>query len=144
LPPQTEEDGVQKPVRHKGRKANDLAPGYCLGTFCEVYELLFEKLKLKPDYVIMIQGWFQDTLPGAKSYVGDIAVLRLDGDWYESTKCCLDNLYGNVVKGGYIIIDDYQLPGCKKAVDEFLGSYAPDTKIELDNNGRSYFRKGAK
>jgi hypothetical protein len=64
-------------------------------------------------------GWFQDTLPLAET--GDIAILRLDGDWYASTKTCLEHLYDNVVSGGFVVIDDYgTYEGCRKAVDEFM------------------------
>ena len=80
---------------------------------------LFEKLKIV-NYRI-IKGWFQDTLPQNIDKIGNIAILRLDGDWYESTKVCLEYLYDNVVEGGYILVDDYNFwPGCKKAVDEFF------------------------
>jgi hypothetical protein len=140
LPPQTDKDGVQKPIRHKNRKANDLAEGYCLGTLDDVLSF-FAKLWLSSNNIYPKKGWFQDTLPIWKDKIGDIAVLRLDGDWYESTKCCLENLYPYIVKGGYIIIDDYQLIGCKKAVDEFLEKLAIKPKMSYDNNGRSYFRK---
>ncbi len=140
LPHQTDKDGIQKPIRHKNREANDLAKGYCLGTQREVAQWIYGTLKLKPIDVTMIKGWFQDTLPNFKKDVGPIAALRLDGDWYESTKCCLENLYGNVVKGGYVIIDDYQLAGCKLAVDEFLANQSPIV-MEHDANGRAYWRK---
>ncbi|MEW6558372.1 MAG: TylF/MycF/NovP-related O-methyltransferase, partial [Elusimicrobiota bacterium] len=67
------------------------------------------------------KGWFQETLPKAKSRIENIAILRVDCDWYESVRCCLDNLYDNLITGGYLIIDDYgHWEGCKKAVDEFL------------------------
>ena len=47
-------------------------------------------------------------------------MLRLDGDWYESTKICLEKLYDKVVVGGVIIIDDYgHWVGAKNATDEF-------------------------
>lgn len=141
LPPQTDKDGVQKPIRHKDRHGTDLATGYCLGTYDEVRDWLFRDLKLRQGNVKMVKGWFNETLPIYKNTIGDIAVLRLDGDWYESTKCCLENLYGNLVKGGYVIIDDYQLGGCKMAVDEFLAKVSPDTKVINDKNGRGYFRK---
>lgn len=63
-------------------------------------------------------GWFQDTLPEAR--IPEIAILRLDGDWYASTKVCLEHLYDKVVPGGFVIIDDYgAYEGCRKAVDEF-------------------------
>lgn len=65
-----------------------------------------------------VKGMFQDTLPKIK--VKQIAVLHLDGDWYESTKCGLDCLYDKVVPGGLIQIDDYgHWSGCRKAFDEF-------------------------
>ena len=52
---------------------------------------------------------------------GPIAILRLDGDWYASTKICLDHLYERVVPGGFVIVDDYgTYEGCQKAVDELL------------------------
>lgn len=50
-----------------------------------------------------------------------ISILRLDGDWYSSTKVCLEHLYPLVSIGGVVIIDDYDAyDGCKKAVDEYL------------------------
>ena len=65
----------------------------------------------------VVKGWFKDTLPN--SAVGPIALLRLDADWYESTKQILDNLAGCVVSGGLIIVDDYYTyDGCAKAVNE--------------------------
>jgi len=141
LPEQTEEDGIQKPVRHWDRKANDLAEGYCLGTWYDVSTTMFTVFHLSREVVELVKGWFQDTLPVYKNKIGDMAVLRLDGDWYESTKCCLENLYDNVVQGGFVIIDDYQLPGCKKAVDEYLHKRQEAPRMDFDANGRAYWRK---
>jgi hypothetical protein len=140
LPPQSELDGEQKSVRHKDRKANDLAEGYCYGSYEDVYQLLFDKLNLSREDVIMVKGWFQDTLTDCKSRAG-IAVLRLDGDWYESTKCCLENLYDNVSVGGYVIIDDYSLLGCRLAVDEFIANRELKVDMFFDKNGRAYWSK---
>lgn len=75
------------------------------------------------DYPIQYhEGWFQDTLPNsAAQFAKDgIAVLRLDGDLYESTKVCLEHLHPHVVPGGTVIIDDYALTGCRAAVQEYL------------------------
>ena len=141
LPPQTEHDGKQKSIRHKDRSANDLAEGYCYGSYEDVSQLLYDKLELSRDDVIMVKGWFQDTLPEYKDNVGKIAVLRLDGDWYESTKCCLENLYDNVSIGGYVIIDDYSLPGCRLAVDQFIETNNLKVEKTFDKNGRAYWRK---
>ena len=70
-----------------------------------------------------------------------IAILRLDTDWYESTKYELDTFYDNVVSGGVIIIDDYgHWKGSCKAVDEFLAVHPGLTLYNIDNEG-VYFIK---
>ena len=79
--------------------------------------------------VNLVRGWFQDTLAVSRPAIGPIALLRLDGDFYESTKVCLNELAGQVVPNGVIIFDDYgAFEGCKKAADEFLsadGRFSP-------------------
>jgi hypothetical protein len=78
----------------------------------------FAAFHLLDDQVRFLKGWFRDTLPQAP--VGELAVLRADGDMYESTTQILDNLYDKVSPGGYVIIDDYGDYGaCRQAVDEF-------------------------
>ncbi len=67
-----------------------------------------------------IKGWFQDTLPSSNH--SQIALLRLDGDLYASTKVCMEILYPKVIKGGVVIIDDYHLTGCREAIHEVLDS----------------------
>lgn len=144
LPEQTAEDGIPETIvnKPKNRSAAIVAKGYCLGTFEEVEDLLFNKLKFRRDNVFMVKGWFQDTLAPNRDKVGKIAILRVDGDWYESTKCCLENLYDNIVPGGYIIIDDYtSVAGCNRATGEFLSSRNLDVKLVLDKRGGGYFIK---
>ena len=82
----------------------------------------FDKLNLNIDNVTLVKGYFQDTLQIQENIdnIGEIAVLRLDGDWYESTKICLEKLYDKVIDGGIIIIDDYgHFVGAKTATDVF-------------------------
>jgi hypothetical protein len=94
-----------------GGKGNDEA----------VFELITKGIGYPSNFVRMHKGWFQDTLPQVSNSINEIALLRLDGDWYASTKVCLDYLFEKVVKGGIIIIDDYDCyEGCKKAVDEYI------------------------
>lgn len=93
-------------------------------------ELNFNRWKLPMDNVTLVEGWFQDTV---KNYDGKIALLRLDGDLYESTKVCLEHLLDKVVEGGIIIIDDYNLDGCRKATHEYINE--KDIKIEVDGIG---------
>lgn len=76
------------------------------------------------EYVDLHVGWFQDTIAGAlkRGFLEKIALLRLDGDLYESTRVCLETLWPRVVKGGVMIIDDYRsFDGCTRAVDEYFG-----------------------
>ena len=80
----------------------------------------FAAFGLLDDQVRFLQGWFKDTLP--KASIGRLAVLRLDGDYYESTSDALRSLYDKVSPGGYVIIDDYgedRWTYCRQAVDEF-------------------------
>lgn len=69
------------------------------------------------EYFHFYKGWFQNTVPSCN--IDKIALLRLDGDLYESTKVCLEHLGPRVQKGGVIIIDDWALDGCQKAVREW-------------------------
>jgi O-methyltransferase len=78
----------------------------------------------------IVQGWFKDTLP---HFVPDepIALLRLDGDWYESTIECLSHLYRHVMIGGLIIFDDYYAwDGCARALHDFLSQQRLCDRIE--------------
>ena len=68
-----------------------------------------------------VQGFVEDTIPTAS--VGAISLLRLDTDFYTSTLAELQGLYGRLVRGGVIIVDDYGLfEGSRRATDEFLAS----------------------
>lgn len=72
------------------------------------------------DNYTLVKGWFADTLPAA-TFPNGIALLRLDGDWYESTTQCLEHLYPQLNPGGICIIDDYfYWPGCKQAVSDYV------------------------
>jgi hypothetical protein len=85
-----------------------------------VERFLYGNLGLDPARVLIHEGWFQETLPMVD--VGPIAVLRVDADWYESTKVALAHLAPQVVPGGFIIVDDYYyFEGCRRATDEILG-----------------------
>jgi O-methyltransferase len=78
----------------------------------------FAKYGLLDDRVRFLEGWFKDTLPTAP--IERLAVLRVDGDLYESTLDALEPLYPKVAAGGFVIVDDYGcVPACKLAVDEF-------------------------
>ena len=95
--------------------------GRGVGTLELNKELIEGEIGYSPDYLHYHVGFFQDTVPEQASQIKEISILRLDGDWYASTKVCLDYLYDKVASGGFIIIDDYgAYEGCQKAVDEFF------------------------
>jgi hypothetical protein len=125
-----------------GTHVRPLPKGSCLGTIEDVRRLLFQQHGLSDRYVQLVKGWFQDTLPVTHDRIESIALLRLDGDWYESTKVCLENLYDKVSAGGFVILDDYfSCYGCKRATDEFLASRKQEFPIVPDGRGGAYFQK---
>jgi len=87
----------------------------------------------------LIKGWFQDTV---KTWVGEIAVLRLDGDLYDSTYVPLRYLYPFLNEGGILIVDDYQLEGCRKAFQDYFDGRCMTgyPKLLLDD-GVTYWMK---
>jgi O-methyltransferase len=88
------------------------------------------------------QGWFQETLPLHSPKITNIAVLRVDADWYASTSVCLDHLYNKVVPGGFVIIDDYgAYDGCRKAVDEFISKLGKPVYLNEVNSEIRYLIK---
>lgn len=95
----------------------------------------FSRYDLLDDQVVFLKGWFKDTLPSAP--IDRIAILRLDGDLYESTMDALNALYDKVSPGGYVIIDDYHVvKGCKQAVHDFMARRNISPTIEeIDNVG---------
>jgi O-methyltransferase len=88
-----------------------------------------------------VKGWFSDTLPKFNPNI-KIALLRLDGDWYDSTMDCLVNLFPKVEDGGYIVIDDYfSWDGCAKAVHDYLSQQKTPSRIYTSNGGVCYIVK---
>lgn len=79
--------------------------------------------------VVLVKGWFQDTLRPYTSVLrrlGGIALLRLDGDLYESTKVSLEELFPLLNPGGVLIVDDWNLGGCRKACLEYFETHEVD------------------
>ncbi|MBI9035415.1 MAG: class I SAM-dependent methyltransferase [Bacteroidales bacterium] len=100
----------------------------------------FEHFDLLDEQVVLVKGWFKDSLP--KIEIEKIAVLRLDGDLFESTHLALKYLYPKLTSGGYIIVDDYNaFPYCKKAVDSFREENKVEEQIFKIDNEAIYWRK---
>lgn len=88
----------------------------------------FERYGLLDAQVRFLKGWFRDTLPVVP--IEDLAIVRLDGDWYESTMDGLVNLYPKLSVGGYLIIDDYGcVPACRQAVHDYRGAHGITEEI---------------
>lgn len=95
----------------------------------------FERYGLLDDRVRFLPGWFKDTLADAP--VERIAVLRLDGDLYESTIQALDALYPRLSPGGFCIIDDYlAVKACEQAVTDYRVKHGISEEIvDIDGTG---------
>jgi hypothetical protein len=81
--------------------------------------------------VRFLKGWFKETLPTAP--IDRLAVMRLDGDYYESTRDALVHLYGKLSVGGFVIVDDYgedDWTYCRRAVDEFRRERGIDDPLQ--------------
>ena len=116
--------------------------GMASGSQEKVEKLLFRKLKLDRNKIHLIKGWFEQTIPLRRKEIGEIALLHLDCDWYESVKFCLNELFDNVVEGGFIFIDDYgEWQGCKRAVDEFFAERKLRIKLNHIDYAGVYFQK---
>jgi hypothetical protein len=105
----------------------------------EVQEV-FRRYDLLDDRVRFLKGWFRDTLPAAP--VDRLAVLRLDGDLYESTRDALVPLYDKLSSGGFVIVDDYGDFGpCRQAVDEFRSARGIASPLEPVDWSCVFWRK---
>lgn len=102
----------------------------------------FARYNLLDERVRFLKGLFQETLPTAP--IEQIAVLRLDGDLYESTIVALENLYPKVSPGGYVIVDDYgAMLACRQAVMDYRKAQGIDDPIlPIDWTG-VYWQRGA-
>jgi len=105
----------------------------------EEVENNFKKYNLLDDKIVFLKGWFKDTLPVAP--IEKLAVVRLDGDMYGSTMDALSNLYHKLSKGGFCIIDDYTIPGCKKAVHDYREQFNIKSEIMPIDKDAVFWRK---
>lgn len=122
-------------------KGVDFAPADYIAVSLEQVRENFRKHNALDGRVKFVKGWFKDTL--IDSGVGALALLRLDGDMYESTMDCLTALYDRVSPGGIVIIDDYNLPTCRAAVTDFRAQRGIEAPlVDIDGSG-AWWQKGA-
>jgi O-methyltransferase len=114
----------------------------CVASIEDCQTLLIDKIGYPSNLVKIHTGWFEDTVPKISTSIPQVSLLRLDGDWYNSTKICLDYFYAKVVKNGIVVIDDYgHFSGCQKAVDAFILEVGePILLNHIDYTGRFWVK----
>jgi hypothetical protein len=95
----------------------------------------FQKYELLDGQVRFLKGWFKDTLPTAP--IERLAVIRLDGDMYQSTIEAIGALYDKLQPGGFVIVDDYgAVEGCRRAITDYRAAHAITAPlIDIDGLG---------
>lgn len=100
----------------------------------------FERYGLLDEQVRFLPGWFRDTLPAAP--IERLALLRLDGDLYDSTFDALAALYPRLSPGGYTIVDDYgQFEECRGAVHDYLDGTGEKVDVQRVDDDAVYWQK---
>lgn len=100
----------------------------------------FARYGMLDDRVRFLPGWFKDTLPDAD--IDRLALLRLDGDLYESTIDALRALYPKLSVGGYCIVDDYgALPACRRAVEDYRAAHGITESVQAIDWTGVYWRR---
>jgi hypothetical protein len=129
-------EGMSEPTEHDkrydGRSAADMlaatnrdSPIWAYASLDDVQQGMRET-GFPEDRIHYYKGRVEETIP--QQAPPKIGILRLDTDWYESTKHELEHLYPLLVPGGVLVLDDYGWwQGCRKAVEEFLA----DTNFPL-------------
>ena len=99
-----------------------------------------EYFGLNDEQVVFLEGWFNETLDLMPE--SPLSLIRLDGDYYESTRDAIERLYPRLSSGGFLIVDDYNLPlGCKRAIDEYRKNNNITDDIVKINKQAIYWRK---
>ncbi len=131
--------GVPRPTLHQDRDSTLWTTSY-LAVDAETVRDNFARYGLLDERVQILPGLFSETLPTAP--IEQIAILRLDGDLYESTMDALTALYPKLSPGGYVIIDDYNsFESCNIAVIDFRRAQGISTPLNLIAGAGAFWRK---
>lgn len=110
-----------------------------LGVSLEQVQRNFRRYGLLDEQVKFLKGWFKDTLP--KAPIEKLSLLRMDGDMYGSTMDALVNLYPKLSVGGYVIVDDYHITGCRQAVHDYRDQHGIMDEIQKVDWAAVYWRR---
>lgn len=137
MPAPTDED------RHEGVAADDTGWGTATCS-APLESLMGICARLGTDGIVRpLVGLFQETLPVHRAEMGEIAFLHMDGDWYDSTKAILLNVYDQVAPGGFVQVDDYgHWDGCRQAIHEFESDRKLSFRTTVIDATGVWFRKG--
>lgn len=127
-----------------GRLASDLLASqskgdassvWCCASLDEVHDTMLST-GYPPERIHLIKGAVEETIPATAP--ASIALLRLDTDWYESTRHEMDHLFPRVSPDGVLIVDDYgHWQGARRAIDEYLREQQEHyLMLRLDYTGR--------
>jgi hypothetical protein len=138
-----EPDAQRFPVEAKGFHGAVISKAYDrFAASLEAVQANFEAFSLRDEQVKFLKGWFKDTLPSAP--IQQLAVMRLDGDYYASTLDALTALYDKLSPGGFVIIDDYAedlWTNCRQAVDEFRATRRIADPLVAVDSKCAYWRR---
>jgi hypothetical protein len=134
--PRTQVDSHPLDRRLQLHRQNDV-----LAVPAETVAANFERYGLLDEQVRFLKGWFRDSLPGAP--ISRLAVLRLDGDLYESTMDALNSLYPLLSPGGFTIVDDYVIRACREAVHEYRDRHGITEPLEKIDEFSVYWRRAS-
>ncbi len=127
-------DGQEEKEQWEQGRVTDTLNNMCYSPIEEV-KANMERTGYPAEKIIMVKGKVEDTLPG--TLPSKISLLRLDTDWYESTKHELQHLYPLLIKNGVLIVDDYGAwQGARKAVDEYFKDIPNVFLGRIDYTGR--------
>jgi hypothetical protein len=131
---------VPDPKSYPADAGLDLSGEARLAVSLEETQRNFRRYGFLDDQVRFLKGWFKDTLPHAP--IERLAILRLDGDLYESTTDALTHLYPRVSSGGYVIVDDYWFPACRRAVEDYRAAHGiSDEIVPIDSQGAYWIKR---
>ena len=126
------------PMAEVTRRPGGLVPSLLAVPKSEV-QRNFELYGLFDDRVRFLEGWFRDTLPTVRDRAW--AVIRLDGDFYESTMDALVNLYPRLSAGGFLIVDDFAIPACRRAVEDYRKEHGIREPLQTVDWSGVYWRR---
>lgn len=127
IPKATEDDGIDEQKVYGLKKGKMESSGQSACSIQQVIENLVKWGVYDANMVVFHKGWFEETLERDAASIEKIAFLRSDVDLYESTRQVYKHLYHKVVRGGFVVDDDYGFPNhppaCRRAMELTIGHY---------------------